>query len=106
MVQDHEPVTTEKFRGIYGRGEYEDTVPSGFFIDALNTISIGDEVKTRDGFRQNIVFPNIRRIWEYKRQGEASRLIILNDQGQFFDYFISVVTPILTVASGNRFFCY
>lgn len=103
MVIDHEPVTTEKFRGLYGRGEYEDTVPAGFFIDALNTNSIGDEVKTRDGFRQNIVFPNIRRIWEYKRQGEASRLIILNSSGQFFDYAVSVVTPILTIPLATDF---
>lgn len=105
MILDHEPVSIESFKGLFGRGEFGDTVPTDHFVDSLNSISIGQEVKTRDGFLIGISTPglDIRRIWEYKRQGEASRLIILNSVGQFFDSALSLTVPILTVAGATDF---
>lgn len=103
MILDHEPLTINNFRGLFGRGEFKDSVPEDHFISALNTITIGRELKTRDGFLLGTELADIRRIWEYKRQGEASRVIILNSSGQFFDSAVSLSVPILTVATATDF---
>ncbi len=103
QIADHEPVSISDFKGLFGRGEFEDTVPPDHFLDSLNTISDGQDIVTRDGFLQDLEIANIRRIWEYRRQGEASRLIILTTGGTFYDSAISLVAPILTVSGATDF---
>jgi hypothetical protein len=105
VVQDHEAITIDNFRGLYGRGQFDDSVPQNFFIDSLNTISSGNgEVRTRYGFTKSITTSfSIRRTAVYKRQGEASRLLILDSTGKLYDASVSLVTPILNIASMTDF---
>ena len=98
MIDNHTPIQPERFGGLYARGTYNDNVPRDHFIDSRNTTSSGsDEVRTRTGFDLSITLPNIRRIRRYQKEGEATRIIILNDQGQLFDASVSLVTPILSI---------
>jgi len=103
QLLDHNPIEVENLKGLFGRGEYEDTVPPDHLIESMNAITLGREIKTRDGFLQDITIPNVRRIWEYKRTGEASRLLVLNNIGQLYDTTLSLATPILTIAAMTDF---
>lgn len=97
MIQDHDPLEVISFGGLYGRGRYYDSVPRDHFIDSLNLITNGDEIVTRDGFSPSITLANLRQIAIYKREGEASRLLALDNTGKLFDTTSSLVTPILNI---------
>src|SRR5678809_985288 len=85
MIQDHQPAEINKFLGLYGIDEFDDSVPLGYFIDELNTITYGDSVRTRDGFGIDWQGGGIVQFAIYRRQGEAARIIILNPLGQIWD---------------------
>lgn len=102
-ILDHEPQTIENVKGLFGRGAYNDTVPFDHLINGLNTITIGREIKTRDGFIKGVIIPNARRSWEYKRTGEASRMLVLDSSGRLYDTTLSLVTPILTIGAMTDF---
>lgn len=103
MFLDHKAIPVNNFGGLYGRDSYADSVPLDHFIDSLNTITEGHEVKTRNGFGLSVTLANLRRAFVYKREGEASRLLLLNGSNQLFDATASLVIPILTVTGMTDF---
>lgn len=103
MIQDHEPERINEFNGLFGIDSYNDSTPKDHFIDSLNTITDGSELKTRDGFGLGITFPAISQIYYWRIQGEATRAIALNNIGELYDLTISTVNPILTIAAMTHF---
>ena len=104
MIEDHTPVPVGKFGGLHSRDSFTDSVPQDHFIDCLNTITEGDELSSRCGFTKSVEFnETIKRVRIYRREGEAPRLIILNDDGEFFDSLTSLTTPILTIVEAKDF---
>jgi hypothetical protein len=103
MIQDHEPLQVTKVGGLYSRDSFYDTVPRDHWIDSLNMDSGGDSFGSRDGFSKTITLSNLRQIEIYKREGEASRYLLLNSSGSIFDSANSLVTPILTIATMTGF---
>lgn len=96
MIQDHTPIPIDKFLGLYGIDDFEDSVPRNFFIDELNTITYGDELHTRDGVDISIETGPIRKFVTYRRQGEAARILALiyypppADMGEIWDLTTSI----------------
>lgn len=105
MIQDHEPIQVSNFGGLYSRDSFYDSVPADHFIDALNVITFGDELRTRFGFQKSFNLANIRQYEVYKREGEADRAIILVSGGDLFDTTYSLVTPILSLSDMTGFAC-
>ena len=91
MIQDHQPVEVSKFLGLYGIDEFDDSVPLGFFIDELNTITYGDSVRTRDGFGLDLLTTGIRQYAVFRRQGEASRILALFTNGALWDLTVNTM---------------
>jgi hypothetical protein len=85
-MRDHSAISLEKFRGLWQRGDPENT-PLDHFQQASNVKFIGDNIQTRDGIDivQDVAIPlnNIRRIYNYPTQ-TANTLIVLveNDAGE------------------------
>jgi hypothetical protein len=104
MILDHTPIPITGFKGLYDRSAHKDDVRDGHFIDSLNTINYGEDVGTRKGFTRSITIGNILREHIWKIDGQADRILILNDVGQIFDTTLSLSTPILTVVSTTRDF--
>jgi len=78
MLQDHKPIPIDRFLGLYGIDSFTDSVPPGYSMDELNTITYGDDIRTRDGFGQVYsTYSTAVRIEIYRRQGEADRVLIL-----------------------------
>ena len=75
MILDHTPVPIDKFLGLYGVDNFDDSVPRNFFIDELNTITYGDELHTRDGIEISKACPIVKKFAIYRRQGEAARVL-------------------------------
>lgn len=103
MIQDHEPIQITKVGGIYSRDSFYDSVPRDHFSDSLNLDTSGDEFRTRDGFSKTITLANLVQIEIYKREGEASRYLLLDSSGKLFDSGNSLVTPILNIAAMKGF---
>ena len=79
MILDHSPVPIESFKGLFGIDTFSDSVPVGYSIDELNCITVGNEIKTRDGFNLSMVTESIKKAVIYRRQGEAARILALID---------------------------
>lgn len=103
MQQDHSPIRLNEFGGFFGIDEYNDSVPKDHFIDSLNTITEGAQIRTRDGVALEVTFPAIVRIYYWRIQNEATRVIVLNNIGQLFDLTVSAVTPILVIIGMTDF---
>lgn len=104
QVADHEGININDFGGLYGRDSFGDSCPPDHFVDSLNTIIYGAELRTRDGFgAPSITMANTLRARIYKRQGEASRLLILNNAGNLYDTSVSLSVPILSIATMTDF---
>jgi hypothetical protein len=110
-MRDHSAISLEKFRGLWQRGDPENT-PLDHFQQASNVKFIGDNIQTRDGIDivQDVAIPlnNIRRIYNYPTQ-TANTLIVLveNDAGEGEIYHVvdSTTTygPLLTIADMEDF---
>jgi hypothetical protein len=92
-LRDHQQMAITQFKGLYSNG-IDDAVPTGFFIDSLNTQFETIEVRTRDGFTRIFDKPNIRRFFVYKRLNETSRYLILDTDGSLWDSLYD--TPLIT----------
>lgn len=101
MIQDHQPVTIKEFNGIFDMDSFKDSVPLGYFADELNTITSGDEVRTRDGFASSHTTPSVVRFAIFRRQGEASRILVLDSSGNLKD--LTTATTILSIAAMTDF---
>lgn len=91
MIQDHAPAELNQFNGLFGIDEFDDSVPVGYFIDEINTITKGARVRSRDGFEVDITFLDIKQFAIYRRQGEAARILALNSMGQLYDLTTSTM---------------
>lgn len=101
MIQDHQLLSIDKFLGLYGIDDYTDSVPPYFFIDELNNISYGDELRSRDGFDISIPSGPIIQHAVYRRQGEAARIIALMPSGNLWD--LTTSTLILSIPEMTGF---
>lgn len=101
MLRDHEPITVDRFRGTFDRGE-DDVCPVDRFLDSLNVVYEEGGVSTRKGTSVDVSLSGIRRSAVYKRIGEASRLLLLDDTGKLWDS-TSLVTPILDIPTMTDF---
>jgi hypothetical protein len=77
VILDHSPVPIESFKGLFGIDSFRDSVPIGFSIGELNLITLGNELKTRDGFKLDKTTSGIQKAVIYRRQGEAARILAL-----------------------------
>lgn len=107
-VRDHSEIVITAFRGIFDRNE-DDTTPVGFFLSAQNNQFIRGGITIRPGTKVSFVKPAIRRMAVYKREGEAQRLLVLNNSGQIYDSIngtlvlsIAGMTDFSTVTIFNR----
>jgi hypothetical protein len=100
MIADHSPIPIQDFNGLYGIDSYIDSVPYGYFIDELNTITFGSELKTRDGFALSLTTSAIIQHAIYRRQGESARVLALIGD-TIWD--LTTTTQILTVAGMTGF---
>lgn len=101
-MRGHTPITIDDFMGLYDRGR-NDAVPVNHFSVA-NNIRYGErEFSNRYG--TNLTYTdtlNIKKFALYKRVGEATRLLILNNSGNLYDS-TNPGTPILSIASMTGF---
>jgi len=84
-MRDHTPASIVDFLGLYDRG-LGDAVPNDHLSIADNVMYKEREVLTRDG--TSLVLSsvtNIVRMALYKRIGEATRIIMLDNTGKFYD---------------------
>ena len=101
-MQDHTPISSTNFQGLYDRSVTED-VPFKYFISALNLRYEDGCFFTREG--SNIEFPKlgIRRIKQCLLEGQAPVELILDSTGSLFDATDSLVTPIMYIAGMTDF---
>ena len=99
-MRDHAPVPIEEFEGWFSRGRPE-VCPPSHGLEGLNLIYTHLGIKTREGsvtdLTPSLSGATIVRHWEYKKVGEASRLIILDSTGKLWDHIAGFVTPILNI---------
>lgn len=100
-MRDHEPLTISSFRGLFDRGRSE-AVPQDHARSSQNNEFLMGGVKTRSGFDLSLTKANLRRIAIYKRTGEATRLLVLDNAGNLYDS-LDLSTPILTVVGMTDF---
>lgn len=91
MILDHQPITIGEFKGLFGIDSFEDSVPESYFKDELNTITYGGELRSRDGFDIANSTPAVLRHAVYRRQGQASRILYLNNSNQIIDLTAGIV---------------
>lgn len=95
------------FRGLFARGENE-VCPPEYALDCLNVEFDERGVGTRAGVDSSIQATGnwngyARRVYEYKKKGEASRLLILDDTGKIWDSSTAMTTPVLNIATMTDF---
>lgn len=101
MLESHKPIIINKFLGLFDRGE-DNAVPPGYFKDCQNLIFSEDGCETRHGTDLNVTIGSVRRFYVYKRPGEASRLLILNNSGEIYDS-LNLASPILSIPGMTDF---
>jgi len=84
QLRDHTQQPVNDWKGLYVRSK-EDTVPSGYLIDTLNTVFHSGEIATRNGCEIDFTLPNIRRFFIYKRLNETQRYLVLDTDGSLWD---------------------
>lgn len=111
-MRDHEPVTINKFNGLYSRGDVSN-VPLDHFTGCNNLKFIGDSsFSSRDGIgvSQNVAVPlsNVKRIYNYPTNSGQTKIVLC--QVSATDYSIYHVVsdiltygPILTLANMQDF---
>lgn len=112
MLRDHQPVTFDKFNGLWARGDYENT-PLDHFVDCENLKFVGTaSIGTRDGIgvSQDVAVPlaNIKRIYNYPTNtGNTLIVLVTNALGEGEIYHVvdstTLYGPILTIAEMEDF---
>lgn len=101
-MEDHTPITFDSFNGLYVRGRNESVLRDHSSI-CTNIEFYDKEIQTRFGSNLNFDdITNIKRIRLYKREGEATRVLILDSSGNIYDS-TNVASPILTVVGMTDF---
>jgi hypothetical protein len=95
-MRDHRTIEIRDFRGLFDRGLPQAT-PQDHFLQCDNIRFLEHGVATRPG--TDLTFnniTNIRRVALYKRPGEATRMLILDSNGNLYDS-TSPASPILQI---------
>lgn len=100
-MRDHDPLVITSFRGTFDRGE-DDVCPIGYFLDSKNIRFLKGGVETRFGSTLSVTIASVRRQAIYKIQGQAQRLLILDNTGKLYDS-TNLGTPILNIATMTDF---
>jgi len=107
-LRDHEPVTIDKFNGLYDRGDIEST-PLDHFSDCNNLKFAGPSgFSTRNGIglHQNVAAPlgQILRMYNYSTD-QGNTLLVLTAGGSIYHVISSTVVygPILTIGAMTDF---
>jgi hypothetical protein len=104
-IQDHTPITTTSFEGIYDRSVPED-VPFKNLIDGLNLKFSDGVFETREGSVLDLSLSNIVRVREFTPEGQAPRTLVLTWNGvtgNLYDASISSSVPIYTLTGMSDF---
>lgn len=108
-MKDHQPIQLEKFKGLWQRGDRENT-PLDHFENCSNVQAIGDDWETRDGLglHQDVVVPlnNVIRMYNYPTQTANTILVLTYDgtTGKIYHVVNSTtVYLILTIAGMTDF---
>ncbi len=107
-LRDHEPVTIDKFNGLYDRGDREAT-PLDHFSDCNNIKFAGPSgFSTRDGIglHQSVAAPlgQILRFYNYSTD-QGNTLLVLTEGGTIYHVIdnVTVYGPILTIGNMEDF---
>jgi hypothetical protein len=80
--KDHSPVTLGPFKGLWERGDPDNT-PLDHLQDCINLQSIGEDLTTRDGIgiHQSVAVPlnSVKRIYNYPTTTANTLLVLTND---------------------------
>lgn len=103
-MRDHELISINSFMGLYDRGIFEmDACPLDHAVSANNVRFSEGEVQSRYGTSLTFTgVTNIVRTALYKRIGEATRLLILDNAGNLYDSS-APSSPILTLVGMTDF---
>src|SRR6187455_3050729 len=82
-MRDHEPVVIDDFKGLFQKGDPEET-PQDYFADCENIQYVGvGSFKTRPGVarHQNVAVPlgNVVRIYNYITQDKNTLIVLTYD---------------------------
>jgi len=112
QLRDHDPITLDKFNGLWAR-EDPDNTPLDHFQDCQNVRHIGNSsFGTRDGIgiSQDVLVPlsNVKRIYNYPMQDGNTLIVLVKndaDQGEIHHVVDENTTfgPVLTVAQMDDF---
>lgn len=95
-MRDHASITVQDVGGLFDRGR-DDLVPPNHLRESTNVVYFGGEIRKRFGTSISLSnISNIRRIELYTRTGEATRLLVLDNQGRLYDSS-SPSSPILQI---------
>lgn len=107
-MRDHQPITIDKFNGLWSRGNIEET-PLDHFSGCNNLQYVGDHTfETRDGLgrHQDVAAPlsNILRLYNYATT-TANTLLVLTSGGKIYHVADSttIYGPILTIPTMTDF---
>lgn len=107
-MREHNPITLEKFNGLYARGDVEET-PLDHFSECNNIRFVGPtSFATRDGIgrHQNIGSPlsNILRMYNYPTT-DKNTLLVLTSGGTIYHVVddVTMFGPILTIPDMTDF---
>ena len=104
MIAEHEKKTIAQFYGTFRSGT-ADVVPLQYDIENLNVSFDTNEVKTRPGYVLDLPFTGtILRVHTYEKTNEATRYLILRDNGAIYDS-TAPSTAILTINGMVDFSC-
>jgi hypothetical protein len=86
----------------------DDPIPPEYAISELNVEYTELGVESRAGFDLALGATGnwngvAARVYEFKKRNEASRLLILDDQGNIWDSSTALMTPILSIAAMTDF---
>ena len=113
MLRDHQPITIDKFNGLYDRGDRDNT-PLDHFSACENIRFIGDNsfgTRYGLGISQDVAVPlsNVKRIYNYPTQTANTLIILTYDDttgdGNIYHVVDSttIYGPILTIAGMTDF---
>jgi hypothetical protein len=107
-MRDHQPLTLDKFNGLWNQGDIEDT-PMDHFSDCNNIKYVGGSSFTvRDGLgaHQSIATPisNVLRMYNYPT-ADRNTVLVLTSGGTIYHVVdaITMYGPILTIPSMTDF---
>jgi len=105
-MRDHQPVTLEKFNGLWARGDVENT-PMDHFSDCNNVQFYGPQgFETRDGIgiHQSVPAPvgNILRMYNYPTSDKQTLIVLVKNGANGDIYHVvdsaTIFGPILSIA--------